>query len=156
MQNSVGNIVNPPSLLIVLSAWLVPITAIAGIIYGFIQCYVNKKQLNNSYFNRRIEIYESICKHIAIILAEGDPPHGLEIYFSRAIKNAYFIFDKDIKEFADQVYKRTIKLQFLCNQCKSLTNEALQDNLNQQQEIKDWFKEAFLSMEDKFSKYLKL
>lgn len=156
MLNLVENPINPPTLVNILSAWLAPITAIAGIIYGFIQCYVNRKQLKNSYYNRRVEIYESICKHIATMLAEGDPPHSSEIYFSRVIKNAYFIFGKDIREFTDQIYDKTIKLQLLCKQCRNLTNEALQNNLNQQQEIKDWFKEALSSIEDRFRKYLKL
>lgn len=156
MLNLVENPINPPTLVNILSAWLVPITAITGIFYGLIQCYVSRKQLKNSYYNRRAEIYESICKHIATMLAEGDPPHGSEIYFLRAIKSAYFIFGKDIREFTDQIYDKTTKLQLLCNQCKNLTNEALQNNLNQQQKIKDWFKESFSSIEDRFRKYLKL
>jgi hypothetical protein len=156
MLNLGGNFTNSPTLVNIFSAWLAPITAIVGIIYGGIQCYVSRKQLKNSYYNRRAEIYESICKHIATMLAEGEPPHGSEIYFSRVIKNAYFIFGKDIREFTDQIYDKTIKLQLLCNQCKSLTNEALQNNLNQQQKIKDWFKEALPSIEDRFRKYLKL
>ncbi|MFH1779268.1 MAG: hypothetical protein ABH847_04445 [Candidatus Omnitrophota bacterium] len=140
----------------ILSAWLAPIIALVGLFYGGIQCYINRKRLKNDYFNRRVEIYESITKHIATMLIEGDPPQGSEIQFLRATKNSYFIFGEDIKEFNNQIYKKTITLQNLCSMSKTLINEGLKNNLDQQQEIKNWFKKELNSIEKKFKKYLKL
>jgi hypothetical protein len=142
----------------IFSVLLTPTSTIAffGTLIAYLQWQINQKRLKNELFNRRIELFDRISHYIADILCHGNVGQGEEAKFLRNTRNAFFIFDKDIEEYVDKIYSKSIKLQAFGNLQNSLVGDELINNLDNQRRIKDWFKEELNGIRLKFQKYLSL
>ena len=136
----------------VLSALLTPTIAIAGIAIGCLQWRINQKRLQNELFNRRIDIYEKITSYIANILTRGSVENGADTQFLRNTKQAVFVFGKDIEEFVNEIYEKSLDLNLVNAQVQPIQDEYL----NKQREIKKWFENELNNAQKRFIKYLKL
>lgn len=140
----------------ILSALLMPTIAIVGTVIACLQWQINRKRLKSELFPRRLELFDRISHYIADILRYGNVQQGEEMQFLRNTRNAFFIFDKDIEEYVDKIYKKSIDLQTLCSLQKSLAGDALENNVVSQRRIKDWFVAELNGIRPKFQKYLGL
>lgn len=136
----------------VLSALLTPTIAIVGIAIGWQQSCINKKRLQNELFNRRIDLYEKIASYIANILTKGSLGNGVDIQFLRDTKHVTFIFGKDIEEFVDKIYKKSLDFNLL----KTMPQPLQGEYLSKQKEISKWFQDELNNLQKRFIKYLKL
>ena len=137
----------------VLPALSTPIIAIiAGIVIGFLQWHINQKRLQNELFNRRIDLYEKITSYIANILTRGSLENGADNQFFRDTKHVTFIFGKDIEEYVNEIYNKSLDLNLLKTQAQPLQDKAL----SKQREIKKWFENELNNVQKRFIKYLKL
>lgn len=144
------------NLIDIFSALLTPTIAIFGIAIAGLQWRLNRKRLKNELFNRRIELFDRISHYIADVLCHGNVGQGEEMQFFRDTRNVFFIFDKDIEEYVDKIYKKSIALQTFCNLQDSLTGDALRNNVDNQMKIKNWFEKELNGIRPKFQKYLSL
>lgn len=144
------------NLIDILSALLTPTIAILGTVIAWMQWQINQKRLKHELFLRRIELFDRISHYIADISCQGNVGQGEEMQFLRNTRNAFFIFDKDIEEYIDKIYKKSIDLQTLCSLQKSLAGDALENNVVSQRRIKDWFVAELNGIRPKFQKYLSL
>jgi len=136
----------------VLSALLTPTIAIAGIAIGCLQWRINQKRLQNELFNRRIDLYEKITSYIANILTRGSVENGADTQFLRNTKQAVFVFGKDIEEFVNEIYKKSLDLNLVNAQVQPIQDE----HLSKQRCIKKWFENELNNAQKRFIKYLKL
>ena len=137
----------------ILSALLMPAIAFWGTLIAGLQWEINERRLKYELFPRRIELFDIISHYIADILRHGKVGQGKEAQFLRNTRNAFFIFDKDIEEYVDKIYKKSIELQLLQS---SLTGDASRNNMDNQTRIEGWFKEELNGIRPKFQKYLSL
>jgi len=139
-----------------LSALTTPIIAAIGIYIAFQQRSVNKNRLKHELFNKRYEVYENIGAFISEILTSGTVRAGADFEFLRDTKAVYLLFDKDLKEFTDKIYKKSVELHCLESELSSLTGEERTEALRKESIIKKWYSDQLETMESKFVKYLKL
>lgn len=135
-------------------------TAIAVIvaIITFGQWQNARDQLRHSLFEKRYAIYEEINDFLATVLQTGRIADGAEMEFLRSTKRAYFVFaaDKEIKKLTHDIYKQAVNLNSLQSEQNSVSGERLEQNLEKQGKIKEWFEETLNEMGARFERYLKL
>ena len=72
-------------------------------------------------------------------------------------KNVSFIFGSDIKAYVDEIFKKSTDLHALKKTQSGLSGDGLENNLDKQSEITNWFGEEVKSgAQERFKKYLSL
>lgn len=132
-----------------LSAMLSPIVAITGIIIGIRQHIINTKRLKFELFEKRLEIYNQIATLFAKILQDGTIDKDSINKFFRNTRTAYFLFDKRIDDYIEEIYKKAFDLHYLAKK----TDEK---GLDKYKEVFSWFENEILKLKEKFAKYLQL
>lgn len=140
----------------IFKALLTPTIAVVGIVIGILQWKINQKRLQHELFERRIKLYEKITMHIANGITHGAFDNNEEIQFLRDTKHARFIFDKDIADFMDEIYKKSVGLSFLNSRTEQLSGKELETTIQKRQEVFNWFTMELNNIQKRFEKYLKL
>jgi len=140
----------------ILSALLTPTIAILGIYIAYQQWRTNRNRLKLELFNKRYEIFTNIKKFIANILSSGLVAQGADIQFLKDTKSVAFLFDDNIANLTNEMYKMANKLHALEKTQKVGIGEKLEKNLDKQDEIKDWFLQQLNNIDNVFKKYLKI
>lgn len=140
----------------IFSALLTPIIAVLGVYIAYQQWRTNNLKLKHELFDRRYECYEKIYEFIANILITGSVPHNADLEFLRNTKAVTFLFDDQIKEFVDSVYRKSVELHSLHSSMSDLNSRLREENLQKQREIKEWLQKEMRLMKKRFAKYLTL
>ena len=140
----------------ILSALLTPSIAILGIYIALRQWFTSKNNLKLELFDKRYIVFENIKKFIASILSTGRIEEGASIQFLRDIKSVAFLFDDEIAKLTDEMYKKAIELDAFVKTEKMSTGKQLQQNVDKQDQIIQWFKGQLNGIDKIFRKYLKL
>ena len=140
----------------ILSALLTPTIAIFVSIIAGMQWRINQKRLKNEHFDRRIKIYERIAGCMADVITSGRADINEERSMLRDSKFAIFVFGEDIDRFVKEVYQKSSDLHTLQSMQHKYKNKQLENNLNKQDVIKNWFKTELVNLPKRFEKYLKL
>lgn len=140
----------------ILAALLTPIIAILLVYIAWQQWNTNRNKLKLDLFDRRFQILENVRKFIASILTSGTVEHGPDIQFLRDTKSARFLFQDDAKilSLTKEIYDKAIELQTLIEKQKGSSGQTLVNNLNKQNEIKEWYAKEITTIDDIFKKYL--
>ena len=138
------------------SALLTPTIGILGVWIAVAQWKINQRRLQHELFDRRINLYQIVATHIANAITLGNIEKGKEIEFLRDTKHAIFIFDKEVSDYINEIYKKSIDYQFLTNQQRRLKDRLLEENLEKQQKIFQWFIDELDGLPIRFETFLKL
>jgi hypothetical protein len=138
------------------SALLTPIVAILGAWIAWAQWKINQRRLQHELFDRRIKLYQVVAAYIANAISLGDVEKGEEYQFLRDTKHSIFIFDKEIADYTDGIYKKSIDLQFLSNRQRQLQGKALEEVSEKRQKVFKWFTDELNTLPKKFEKFLEL
>ena len=140
----------------ILSALLTPTIAIVGIGIAIFQWKINQKRLQHELFERRIKLYEIVTTHIANGICNGTFYNKEEMQFLRDTKHARFIFDKNIADFVDEIYKKSIDLSFLTRREQELSGTVLEQTMQKRTQVFKWFQSELNNIQNRFEKYLQL
>jgi DNA-binding ferritin-like protein (Dps family) len=121
-----------------------------------VQWWTNHKRLRQESYDRLFPVYKAIDEYLWSVLTLGGVDDNAETKFLNETKNVSFLFGKDIKVFVDQIFKNSTELRALQRVQNSLSGKSLDENLNKQQLMKDWFKREADSLQCRFKKYLSL
>lgn len=90
-----------------LSAFLTPTIALIAIYIAFQQHRINKQRLRHETYERRLNIYKVVQKHLSIILREGKMTYqGCAEFYAEA-SEAAFLFDKSVQDKIDNMYRKS-------------------------------------------------
>ena len=120
------------------------------------QWITNHKRLRHESYDRLFPVYKAIEEYMWSVLELGRVDDNAETKFLCDTKSVLFLFGKDIKVFVDQIFKNSTELRALQRTQNSLSGKSLDENLNKQQLIKDWFKREADGLQCRFKKYLSL
>jgi hypothetical protein len=140
------------------SAFLLPFIVIGiGILQWIInekkrntEISINQKNLNMELFKLRINDFHIIASYMANFLTTGDIIKGEETKFLSNTKNSFFLFDKEIKDFINEIYRKSTKYQQLKEIQRNLNGDTLDKNLDEQLLISTWFDDQLNTIEKKF------
>lgn len=122
------------------------------------QLAVNRRKIALDLFEKRYVVYNEIRKLLSAVFTNADLSlHELRTFIS-AVHDADFLFDKEIREYIDELYRRGCNL--------SIANEKLKDNdpdmpkdmrdkivSDKYKEI-EWLTDQFVPAKQIFMKYL--
>lgn len=140
----------------VLTALITPMIAIVGSVIGVEQWVLSKKRLQHELFERRIKLFEVITTHIANGISAGIFSNEEETRLLRDTKHARFIFGKDIADFVDEVYKKSVDLSFFTRREQQLNGVALEEAIEKRRRVFEWFQAELNNIQNRFEKYLQL
>ena len=140
----------------VFTALLTPMVAIVGLAIGILQWRINKKRIQHELFERRIKLFEIITAHMADAISLGTFSNEEEFKFIRNTKHARFIFGKDIADFIDEIYKKSVDLSFFSRREQQLSGIALEEAIEKRRLVFEWFGTELNNIQNRFEKYLQL
>lgn len=118
------------------------ILAVIGAFIAYQQQRINKHKLRLDLYERRLNIYRSIMSFISTTIQEGEVSLEDTIKLWASTSEAEFLFDKDVKEKINEIYKNA--LEFRKKNIKNIDDT----------EVLVWFSEQHDLVNKIFKKYL--
>ena len=143
------------------TALLTPLIAIVATYIAWQQSATNKQKLKLEKYDRRLHVYEEVIKILSIILRDANASREDLLIFRTSVSEADFLFESEIMEYIDEIYKRGLNLGRWNQEYRDYNQEYLEgyDHKKVVDEIHKesiWFSEQFDSAKEKFRKYLDL
>jgi hypothetical protein len=122
------------------------------------QWVTNRARLRHELFDRRYDVYEKVAGFISEVLRSGTVVLGADDEFNRRTKRAYFVFgcDPKVKSLLDDIYQHARHLHTLQAKENNLSGQALNKNIDKQNDEKEWFRSMLDELEHSFERYLRL
>lgn len=104
-----------------------------------------RRKLRHELYDRRFAVYNALMGFLSLVIEGGGQISVEALYKFKADTNqAFFLFDRDVREYLDEVYGRAVELRR-----KQKKAEEDSDDLK-------WFGGQFDKSRGKFAKYLML
>lgn len=116
---------------------------------------VDARTRRTELYDRRIAVFDAIRNYMWLV-ASGNIQKEAEQAFLRSTEHVSFLFGKDIKRFMDEIFDKSGKLHALLAMQNRSFGKALEENLDKQNAIGEWFKKEAKSLDRRFGKYLNL
>lgn len=117
---------------------------------------VEEKRLRVELYDRRIVVFNAIRDYMWGVLTSGSVQTGVEQKFLESTQHVSSLFGKDIKCFVDEVFDKSGKLHTLLAMQNHLSGKALEENVDKQNAIKEWFMKEAKGLDRRFRRYLDL
>lgn len=140
-------------------ALLTPVIAIITTYIAYQQWQTNKQKLILDRYDRRLRVYEEVCKILSIIARDADAGYEDLLKFRTSVSEADFLFGSEVPEYIDEIYKRGLQLHSWNSQSRDGIQRprAGYDSLKVENGIEaelTWLVEQFEPAKQKFKKYL--
>ncbi|MEQ1816116.1 MAG: hypothetical protein ABL861_06545 [Nitrosomonas sp.] len=86
-------------------ALLTPLIAVVATYIAYQQWQTNKQKLMLERYDRRLKVYEEVCKILSIIIRDANASYDDLLRFRTAVSEADFLFGREIPEYIDEIYK---------------------------------------------------
>jgi hypothetical protein len=142
-----------------IQAILTIIIAIGVALIGYQQYVVNKNRLKLELFEKRFKVYNELMKVLARALMNGDITRDELNAFGLCKSEGAFLFDSDLGEYLQVVFKKLGDLQahnLYMSKCQNPTPEISQKMVDEIFEICNWIQNEFNSCKSRFDKYLQV
>lgn len=135
---------------------LMPVIAGIAVYIAFQQHKTNRDKLRLDLYNKRYELFHSLMTLLARILQQGNVKDEQVTEFSRATKEAVFLFDEGLSTYLETIRKKALDLWAAEEGMKPLpVGKERSAKVAEVRELYDWFTKQFEVAIDKFNKYLK-
>jgi len=145
-----------------LLSWLsTPLVAVVAAIFAGMIAYrqwrTAQNRLKLDLFDRRFVVYETVLNLLISIMNNEQLKQGELSKFSLGTRQAKWLFNDEIADyFQNQLYAKANKFQTLYVILDSLPiGEERNENVRKQSELKKWFREQLIILDQKFAPFLK-
>jgi predicted nucleic acid-binding Zn-ribbon protein len=97
-----------------------------------------------------------VAGYIANAMSRGDVVDGEEYQFLRDTKHARFIFDKEVDDYINEIFRKSIDLQFFSRQIKQLQGKPLEEVSEKRRKVFEWLQNELKNLQKRFEKFLQL
>lgn len=145
----------------VLKGLLTPLIAAIALYIAWQQWKTNERKFNLDCYDRRLKVYEEVKQVITILIRDGKDSFDDLIKFHRAVSEADFLFEPEIPEYLEEIYKHGVQLQYwakLYSDSKQSTQEKYdhQKICNGMHTEEEWLRSQYEQAKQKFRGYLKI
>ncbi|MFO1377060.1 MAG: hypothetical protein U1F14_08650 [Steroidobacteraceae bacterium] len=142
----------------ILGALLTPTIALAGAYIAWQQWKTNQNKLRLELFGRRYAFYEAARDLIGTITASGRASDESTFQFLSKTKGARFIVGAELAYYLkEELYRKATSLNALDAELEGQpAGEARSRIVQQQRELKDWFRAQYDVLDRRFEPFLKL
>lgn len=102
---------------------LTPLIAVVATYIAWQQWKTNQQKLVLDRYDRRLRVYEEVCKILSIIMRDAKASYDDLLKFRTAVSEADFLFGPEIPEYIDEIYKHGVKLQTWSAEYRDYTQE---------------------------------
>ena len=140
----------------ILSALLTPSLAFFGIFLAYQQWKINKRRFRHETYEKRLEIYKITNTHLSkafsTIITNEDA-----INFKFETTEAAFLFDDDVINYLDEIYKKSIDLATAQDNIKILVDDSQRsESIAKKTELVLWHAEQIGVAREMFKKKMKI
>ena len=100
----------------VLNALLTPVTAGTTVYIAWQQYQVSRLTLRKDLYEKRLRVYQAFMSYLSEIVRDGKVHHNRVRQFYAEASEGDFLFDVELVEKADELYKQGIQLWYLYDQ----------------------------------------
>ncbi|MBC7824102.1 MAG: hypothetical protein H7126_09500 [Candidatus Parcubacteria bacterium] len=100
----------------VLNALLTPVIAGTTVYIAWQQYQVSRLTLKKDLYEKRLRVYQAFMSYLGEIVRDGKVNRNRATQFYAEASEGEFLFDSEVVEKADELYKQSIQLWRLCNQ----------------------------------------
>ena len=108
--------VSTTNIIDILSALLVPVIAIVGIVIAYQQYKINQQRLKHELYERRLIIFKHMKMYLSEILRRGTITYDRAMEFNYDTSESTFLLDKIINEKIREIYTKSIDMASLNEQ----------------------------------------
>jgi hypothetical protein len=139
----------------VISVIMWAVNCLRALISYLLRMRADEKKRRIDLYDRRIPVFNTIRDYMWLV-ASGNEQKDNETAFLQNTQDVSFLFGKDIKSFVDEVFHKYGKLHVLVAMQNQLSGKALQENLEKQNAIREWFMKEAKHLDHRFARYLNL
>jgi hypothetical protein len=148
---------SPPVWVITLAGLLTPLIALIALYIACQQLRTNRNKLKLDLFKLRFSFYDATRLFISQVIANSCANTQQLNEFQSRIRDANFLFDNEIYDYLFEMYKKAAYLAADYEVSKNMSEgQEKINNLNRQQEIRNWFISQEMELYKKFAKFMKL
>jgi hypothetical protein len=100
----------------VLNALLTPVIAGTTVYIAWQQYQVSRLTLKKDLYEKRFRVYQAFMSYLSEIVRDGKLHHNRAIQFYAEASEGEFLFDAEVVEKAEELYRQGIQLCYLYNQ----------------------------------------
>jgi hypothetical protein len=100
----------------VFNALLTPVIAGTTVYIAWQQYQVSRLTLKKDLYEKRLRVYQAFMSYLSEIVRDGKIHHNRVAQFYAEASESEFLFDIEVLEKADELYKQGIQLWYLHNQ----------------------------------------
>lgn len=152
---------NGNSVIEILTAALVPLLGILTAYIAWQQWRTNDRKVRHDLYERRLSTYIAVMEFLACIMRSAQATDLEMQTFLQKTRESYFLFGRDICEYLDTLYKRSLKLQYCHTMLHGhISNLPVGDErtrlAGEQSELLMWFTNQFEIARDRFDRQMSL
>ena len=152
-MNTSENIVN------LFSALLTPTIGIITAYIAVQQHRLEKLKSRREIYERRLSVYKAAMGFVGQIFRNGQPSMEDITTFSRETAEKFFLFNEDVQQFLDTIYKNAIELMALTAELTDSrlgVGEKRSGLVQKKSDLLGWFTKCPKDIIEKFGAYLKI
>jgi len=140
---------------------LTPLIAVIAVHIAWQQWRLSEQKFKYDSYERRLKVYEEVKQIIPILIRDGKDSFDDLIKFHRAVSEADFLFNPDIPEYLEEIYKHGVQLQYwaklysdsMQSPKETYDHEKICEGMHTEEE---WLRSQFEQAKQKFKGYLKI
>lgn len=151
-----------PAWVVVLQALLTPVIGITTAYIAWRQWRGARYRLRMDQYERRLRIYQAVVAFIPLVVRDFKPTVQDIMQFPPKTAEAAFLFDKDIPDYIDEMFKRALELHAAHADYRDMFQPFKPNEPDQAKVVakitatEEWFGKQITVAKDKFKKYLYL
>ena len=151
----------PKELIDIFSALLTPVIAIILVYIAYQQYQTNRVRLKHELYERRVAVFRGVLSHLSAVLRWTRVKDEDLVELIKTSSEKEFLFDKDVCEYIEGVYQKSVKLWYTGNQLHDRPDpippsEERTALARENSELIKWMTDQIPELRNKFSKYLRL
>ena len=147
----------------ILSAALTPLIAVIALYIAYQQFRINRSRLSHELYERRLAVFKAVRSFLSDILHEGKTDFQRVTQFYAHVAEADFLFDRDVTDLREIIYKRGLKLAQLHEELYPSdgspglpVGKKRSQIAHEQSEMLKWFSDQLVEIKAIFGKYLSI
>jgi uncharacterized protein YktA (UPF0223 family) len=143
-----------------LQAFLTPVIALVATYIAWQQWETNKQKLNLDRYERRLKVYQEVKQILWRVLSSRYASASELMAFNTAVSEADFLFDSDISNYVNEIYRRGLNLLSWSDQYKDYS-EVIPEGYDHKKVVTEmhkeleWFAAQHQAAKVLFGRYLK-
>jgi hypothetical protein len=141
----------------VLSAAVAPVTACIAAYIAYQQWLINRTKLRLDLYDRRVTVLRAVKEFLSAIAVAGAVKGEALSNYVRAVAEADFLFDKRLRTYLDEIYKKSVRMLTLKMELGDMPfGPDRTARVKEEMDLLKWMAEQGGALNEEFKRYLSI